>query len=406
MQVTNNGRIKEWTDGVPVEDAAREQLLAVSSLPFIYKHIAVMPDCHAGAGSTIGSVIATRGAVIPAAVGVDIGCGMTAMKTNLDIDDLSYRLNFIRGMIEQGVPHGRTDNGGEDDVGSWKKVPTYVKAAFGNDSLGELSVGLENIVHGDPELRKASGRALRQLGTLGTGNHFIEVCVDLEDQVWIVLHSGSRGIGNAIGQHFIRAAKAEMGRYFITPPTADLSYLVEGTAVCDRYLNAAAWAQRYAKTNRRLMLMSTITAIGLATGHTIEDKGTIDCHHNYIDRENHFGANVLVTRKGAVRAREGDWGIIPGSMGARTFIVKGKGDRQSFSSCSHGAGRAMSRTAARKLFTVEDHVLATAGIECRKDESVLDETPGAYKDINAVMAAQANLISVEGELRQLVCVKG
>lgn len=390
--------IKGFTDGVPIEDEALLQLKNTASLPFLFKHIAVMPDVHLGKGSTIGTVVATKGAIIPACVGVDIGCGLMAVKTSLVASDLPDNLYDVRCAIEKAVPHGRTDNGGKNDRG-----------AFGErKSLGEECLhGLKKIIENHPKLTRASERASHHLGTLGTGNHFIEVCLDENQDVWVMLHSGSRGIGNAIGTHFIDLAKEEMRRFFINLPDMDLSYLPQGSTHYDDYMFAVSWAQSFARSNRESMMIATLAAISESLGVPVVGKDiAVNCHHNYVNTESHFGSNVLVTRKGAVRARKGDLGIIPGSMGAKSFIVRGKGNSDSFHSCSHGAGRIMSRTAARKLFSVDDHIKATAGIECRKDEDVIDETPSAYKDINAVMAAQSDLVEIIHTLKQLICVKG
>jgi tRNA-splicing ligase RtcB len=391
-----------WTNGVPVEDAALQQLRNVASLPFIHRHVAAMPDVHWGMGATVGSVIATKGAIIPAAVGVDIGCGMMATMTSLTASDLPDNLHGIRTAIEAAVPHGRTDNGGANDRGAWGSPPDAALSAF-----GIVEQGLKEIADAHPRLAKAAERAPRHLGTLGTGNHFIEVCLDEAGRVWIMLHSGSRGIGNAIGQHFIEVAKQDMRKWFINLPDADLAYLPEGTDHFDAYVNAVHWAQDFARLNRETMMAAVIQAIRSEMGRDF-DAATlaVNCHHNYVEKESHFGANVFVTRKGAVRARQGDMGVIPGSMGARSYIVRGKGNGESFCSCSHGAGRAMSRAEARRRFSIEDHIAATEGVECRKDAEVIDETPAAYKSIDAVMEAQADLVEIVHTLRQVVCVKG
>lgn len=393
--------IKAWVRGVPFEPEAEAQLRNLAQLPFVHKWVAAMPDVHLGKGSTVGSVIATQGAVIPAAVGVDIGCGMIALGTTLTARDLPETLAHVRSAIEAAVPHGRTDHGGRNDRGAWGNVPARVEAAW-----AELEPGYRAIVTETPRLGRGSEQ--KQLGTLGTGNHFIEICLDERDQVWFMLHSGSRGVGNRIGTHFIEIAKREMKRWFLNVPDQDLAYLAEGSAHFDAYWKAVSWAQQYAKKNRELMMQAVIAAVqkekGIPPFSAISS--AVNCHHNYVAREQHYGAEVLVTRKGAVRAGEGELGIIPGSMGARSFIVRGRGNPESFCSCSHGAGRKLSRTAARKAFTLEDHERATAGIECRKDESVIDETPGAYKSIEDVMKAQADLVEVVHTLRQIVCVKG
>ena len=409
FEAVENGKpLKMWTKGVPVEDAAMQQLRNVASLPFIFKHVAAMPDVHWGMGATVGSVIATKGAVVPAAVGVDIGCGMCAAMTNLTAADLPDSLAGVRSAIEAAVPHGRTDNGGVNDRGAWGDAPSAVNTAFYHGDGETLSERLNGLVAKHPALGRAAGRAPNHLGTLGTGNHFIEVCLDEADRVWIMLHSGSRGIGNQIGQRFIEKAKSDMKRWFINLPDQDLAYLPEGSQHFDDYLEAVGWAQEFARTNREVMMATTVEAVRTALGRPDmrADVLAVNCHHNYVAREHHFGENVIVTRKGAVRARKGDLGIIPGSMGARSFIVRGKGDPDSFHSCSHGAGRAMSRGAAKKKFSLEDHIAATAGVECRKDADVIDETPGAYKAIEAVMAAQVDLVEVVHTLRQVVCVKG
>jgi tRNA-splicing ligase RtcB len=396
--------IKAWIEGVPLEDAARQQLVNVASLPFIHHHIAAMPDVHWGMGATVGSVIPTKGAIIPAAVGVDIGCGMVAARTALNARDLPDTLSGVRAAIEKAVPHGRTHHGGADDRGAWHNVPDAVATVL-NES--HLAARLKAIVDRHPKIGKAALRAPRHLGTLGTGNHFIELCLDEDNAVWVMLHSGSRGIGNQIGQYFIERAKEDMKRWFIALPDEDLAYLSEGSESFDDYVEAVEWAQNYALANRALMMDAVMKALQEALGRPFAwGSVAVNCHHNYVSRENHFGANVWVTRKGAVRAREGDLGIIPGSMGARSYIVRGKGNADSFHTCSHGAGRAMSRNEAKRRFTLADHAKATAGIECRKDADVLDETPMAYKDIDAVMAAQSDLVAIVHTLRQVVCVKG
>lgn len=390
--------IKAWTRGVQVEDQAKQQLRNLAGMPFIHSHIAAMPDVHWGMGATVGSVIATKGAIIPAAVGVDIGCGMMAVETTLIASGLPDNLHAIRSAIEAAVPHGRSDNGGINDVGAHQEV---------TDAPESLAEGLRRLTEKYPKLSRAAGRAWNHCGTLGTGNHFIELCLDEAGRVWIVLHSGSRGIGNAIGSHFIGLAKEDMRRWFINLPDQDLAYIPEGSKLFSDYRMALEWAQAFALLNRERMMTATMTAFERALGRPIDSDGiAVNCHHNYVAWERHFGENVMVTRKGAVRAREGDLGIIPGSMGAKSFIVRGKGNRDSFCSCSHGAGRAMSRAEARRRFTVADHEAATAGVECRKDADVIDETPAAYKDIDAVMAAQSDLVEIVHTLKQIVCVKG
>jgi tRNA-splicing ligase RtcB (3'-phosphate/5'-hydroxy nucleic acid ligase) len=395
--------VKMWTRGVPVEPAAREQLDKLASLPFIFKHIAVMPDVHVGKGSTIGSVIPTVGAVIPAAVGVDIGCGMMAAKTTLRADDLPDSLGKIRSAIEQAIPHGmspKTRNAKGRDTGSWNSPPPNVDAGW-----SKLKDEFDALCRKWPKLRGTNN--YKHLGTLGSGNHFVELCLDEEGFVWLMLHSGSRGVGNAIGTHFIELANQDMRRQMANLPDQDLAYLKEGTQHYDDYVEAVGWAQKFARINREVMMQNLIRAVRGAIDKPFETHvEAVNCHHNYVQKERHFGRDVLVTRKGAVSAREGELGIIPGSMGARSFIVRGKGNEESFTSCSHGAGRVMSRTEAKRRFTVADAADATRGVECRKDEGVIDEIPMAYKDIDAVMRAQQDLVEVVHTLKQIVCVKG
>ena len=393
--------IFSWTRGVSFEDEAKQQLKNISRLPFIHKWIAAMPDVHLGKGATIGSVVPTLGAVIPAAVGVDIGCGMMAVRTSLNAADLPDSLAPIRDAIERAVPHGRSNHArGGRDKGAWANVPDDVAQAWGSlatqfDALKEKHRVLKNTNN------------LHHLGTLGTGNHFIEMCLDENNSVWVMLHSGSRGVGNRIGTHFIEVAKKDMERWHIHLPDADLAYLPEGTEHFDDYVEAVEWAQNFARVNREVMMMRVINALKSHIPREFDARlEAVNCHHNYVSREHHYGKNVLVTRKGAVRARAGELGIIPGSMGARSFIVRGLGNEESFCSCSHGAGRIMSRTKAKKLVSLEEHRRATEGVECRKDADVIDETPSAYKPIEKVMAAQHDLVEIIYTLKQVVCVKG
>ena len=400
--------IKAWTVGVPVEPGAIKQLKNIAALPFIYSHVAVMPDVHVGMGATIGSVIATKGAIIPSAVGVDIGCGMSAQRLGFSSQALPENLNQLRSAIEAMVPHGRTDNGGNRDKGAWGVVSVFdhpVEAV--REEAKILQTQLTEIVAKHPKLSRAAARAWNHVGTLGTGNHFIELCLDENDRVWIMLHSGSRGIGNAIGTYFIEKAKEEMSRFFVQLPDGDLSYLPNGSIYYKDYIQAVSWAQRFAALNRTVMMHAALHAIHQTLSLPIAtDLEAINCHHNYVSIERHFGENVTVTRKGAVNASLDTLGIIPGSMGAKSFIVRGKGNRESFCSCSHGAGRVMSRNEARRTFTLEDHIRDTAGVECRKDEEVIDETPKAYKNIEDVMSAQEELVDVVHTLKQILCVKG
>ena len=397
--VEGGAPIKSWTRGVPVDEKAKEQMAKAAKMPFIFKHVAAMPDVHVGIGATVGSVIPTKGAVIPAAVGVDIGCGMMAARTSLVASDLPDNLAGIRSAIEAAVPHGRSA-GRRRDKGSWGDPPAAVVDAWAN-----LAERFGRIVAKYPRLKNAN--TVVHLGTLGTGNHFIELCLDTEQRVWVMLHSGSRGIGNAIGRFFIELAKKDMRKWHINLPDEDLAYFPEGTDHFDDYVEAVEWAQDFAALNRRVMMTHALDALRSQIAKPFEAEcEAVNCHHNYVTREHHFGENVLVTRKGAVRAAKGTLGIIPGSMGAKSFIVRGLGNADSFESCSHGAGRVMSRTQAKKLVSLDEHIADTAGVECRKDEGVIDETPKAYKPIEKVMAAQSDLVEIVHTLKQVVCVKG
>lgn len=381
--------IKIWTDFV--EDSALTQLKNLARLPFIANNgVACMPDVHAGIGSTVGTVIATDKAIIPAAVGVDIGCGMNAVRLSLKASHLPDDLLKIRHQIERDVPLG---TGGQHSDSRGANVP---------DNLFDR---YETLANKHPGINNKNMR--RQLGSLGSGNHFIELCIDESQDVWIMLHSGSRGVGNLIGRYFIEKAKKRMEQYFIGLPDGDLAYFPEDTDDFNDYVEAVQWAQDYARENRKVMMETVIAALRrhIPVEFTITQEA-INCHHNYVERENHFGRNLWVTRKGAIRAREGDLGIIPGSMGQRSYIVRGKGDLQSYCSCSHGAGRKMSRTQARKTFNLADLAAQTEGVECRKDDAVLDEIPGAYKSIDEVMANQTDLVDVVHILKQVLCVKG
>ena len=393
--------IKSWTLGVPFEPEAKQQLVNISQMPFIHPWVAVMPDVHLGKGATIGSVVPTLGAVIPAAVGVDIGCGMMAVRTSIKASELPDNLAAVRNAIERAVPHGRSNRArGSRDKGAWSNVPDDVMSAW-----APLAAQFDVLQDKHRVLKKTNN--INHLGTLGTGNHFIEMCLDEHDGVWLMLHSGSRGVGNRIGTHFIEKAKKDMERWHIHLPDSDLAYLPEGTEHFDQYVEAVEWAQSFARINREVMMGRVIQAVRDSLGIEFEARmEAVNCHHNYVSRENHYGKNVLVTRKGAVRAREGEMGIIPGSMGARSFIVRGLGNEESFCSCSHGAGRVMSRTKAKKLVSLEEHLKATADVECRKDAGVIDETPSAYKPIEKVMEAQKDLVEVVYTLKQVVCVKG
>jgi len=394
-QVITEGRlpVKIWTD--EVEPHARQQLVNLSTLPFIYRHVAAMPDVHSGIGATIGSVIATQNAIIPAAVGVDIGCGMIACRLSLEANDLSEALlKKVYDQINRDVPVGREQH--KED-----RALTDYALPFGTQ--------LQRMTDKHPKLLKSFGKSsdwVRQMGSLGGGNHFIELCLDESNRIWVMLHSGSRGIGNAIGSYFIELARKDMERWMINLPDRDLAYFPEGTDHFDDYSEAVHWAQDYAYANRQAMLDLILAALARHLPAFQVTAEAVNCHHNYVTRENHYGANVWITRKGAIRARAGDLGIIPGSMGAKSFIVRGKGNPESFCSCSHGAGRKMSRTAAEKAFTTADLARQTEGVVCRKDKGVIDEIPGAYKDIDEVMTNQEDLVEVVHTLKQVVCVKG
>lgn len=373
--------IKIWTDYV--EEEALKQLINTANLPFIFKHVAVMPDVHAGVGATIGSVIATKGAISPAAVGVDIGCGMMAVKTNLRPEIVEDNIAKIRHSIEQSVPVGFEQN---------KEICKEV------EGWNQWSLCSSDLVK----------KAMAQMGSLGGGNHFIEVCLDSQRQVWLMLHSGSRGVGNLTARRHIEGAKSIMKKYLISLPDPDLAYFAENTPEFEAYFKDLMWCQEYAFQNRKEMMRKCLKVLSEETNNDqpVQIDFGVNCHHNYVEREHHFGENVLVTRKGAVRARKSDYGIIPGSMGTKSYIVRGLGNQDSFFSCSHGAGRRMSRTKAKASFSKADLEEQTKGVNCRKDEGVLDEIPGAYKDIFTVMKNQNDLVEIIAELKQIMCIKG
>lgn len=395
--------IRMWVDGVgDVEPSAMQQIRDVASLPIVTPHVAIMPDVHLGYGATVGSVIPTRGAIIPSAVGVDIGCGMRATRTQFRAEHLDGRAEDLRHWIEDNVPVG-----GPGIPGSWrdsryKGAPDAVEQAW-----ARLDQGYKTILEDHP---KIAGRGLphEQLGTLGTGNHFIEVCLDENGSVWIMLHSGSRGVGNRIGTYFIERALEYSHRRGYALPNRDLGWLDAGTPLFREYMRALLWAQDFAVENRALMMRQ----VQYLVQNCLDPKGgptptmldEVACHHNYTEKS--YEPGVWVTRKGAVSARKGQLGIIPGSMGTRSYIVRGLGNPDSFFSCSHGAGRRLSRGAAKRAISLEDHRLATEGVACRKDEGMLDESPAAYKDIDAVMEAQKDLVEIVHTLRAVVCVKG
>ncbi len=384
-----NTIVKAWVKGVPIEDDAVAQALRTAKMPFVFKHVALMPDAHVGIGATVGTVIATKGAVVPAAVGVDIGCGMIAVQTTLTAEDLPDNLNRLRLSLEESIPVGQAKHS--------RSTPESNRAA---KAFEKLHPRLK-------EFMKKTGfetdvdNCAKQVGTLGGGNHFVEVCRDQNDSVWVVLHSGSRGVGNLLGRYFIDKAKSRMAKELIQLEDPNLAYLSEGYQDYRAYLEAVMWAQDYAAQNRQTMLQNLLLKTGWSTSGDI-----VNCHHNYISAENHFGEDVMVTRKGAVRASKGMRGIIPGSMGVGTFIVEGLGDPESFESCSHGAGRKMSRSAARNKIALSDHIEATKHVECRKDEGIIDESPAAYKDLSAVMAAQKTLVKPIAKLEPIICIKG
>lgn len=404
MKVLSGGKfpVKMWTDGVPVEPNAETQLLQVANLPFIYRHVAAMPDVHVGAGSTVGCVIPMERAICPAAVGVDIGCGMIAARSNIFFDTIMPYRVALREAIQNAIPMGRTDNGGARDVGSWgKHIPEDISIEWHE----KLRADYEQILSHNPGA--SAFNTANHLGTLGTGNHFIELSSDEECRLWIVLHSGSRGPGNKIGTYFTNLAKERCRMWYVELPHEDLAYFPIGTDEFVQYMAAVKWAQQFAYLNRQIMLARVKQVLDrLLCNEELTWEREINCHHNYVAWEKHFGRNIMVTRKGAVRAQVGDLGFIPGSMGTRSYVVEGLGNRESFNSCSHGAGRVMSRTAARNTFTIQDHIRDTDGVECDKTEGVLDETPKAYKDIDAVMAAQVDLVKPIHTLKQVVCCKG
>ena len=385
--------VKIFTNDIDRESI--EQLQKMAQLQFVYSHIAVMPDVHVGKGATVGSVIPTKHAIIPAAVGVDIGCGMNAIRLNLKASQLPDNLAPLRHAIERKVPVGF-------------ELHKQIKAKA--SSIIPLEKRLQPIIKKHSGLvrmlRKFDATWQKQLGTLGGGNHFIELCLDENQDVWVMLHSGSRGLGNVIGTYFIELAKKEAQHRFGHVPDKDLSYFAEGSNSFDDYVEAVEWAQEYAFENRREMMRLILEAIRPLLPPFQMTKEAINCHHNYVSRENHFGEDLLITRKGAIRAGLDELGIIPGSMGARSYIVRGKANPESFCSCSHGAGRKMSRSKAKLLFSQDDLIQQTQGIECRKDAAVIDEIPSAYKDIDQVMANQSDLIEIVHTLKQILCIKG
>ena len=387
------GKALIWTNNL--DGRARGQVANLTRLGFLDGHVAVMPDAHWGKGTTVGSVIPTKEAIIPAAVGVDLGCGMMAVETTLRAEHLPDSLKPVRERIEAAIPVGH--------------------AARGDDSQFPKAPGAKAIARrAEPYRTLLPKKWRRQMGTLGGGNHFIEVCLDERDRVWAMLHSGSRGAGNAIGRHWIAVAKREMERFCIHLPDADLAYLREGSPSFSAYVDAVGWAQDYARANRELMMQLLLEAMRDTLG-SFETAGlAVNCHHNYVEALDAAGNSVTdftratswLTRKGAISARTGELGIVPGSMGTKSYIVEGLGNAQSYCSSSHGAGRRLSRTAAKERFGLDDFKRQTAGVECRKEERFVDEIPGAYKDIDEVMASQADLTRPLHQLRAVLCVKG
>jgi tRNA-splicing ligase RtcB (3'-phosphate/5'-hydroxy nucleic acid ligase) len=393
IEVEGGAPIKAWNQGVPFEDKAIEQLKNAARMPFVGPYVAAMPDTHWGNGATVGSVIPTTGAIMPAAVGVDIGCGMLACRIAHTFSP-DIIAPAVRAVIEKVVPAGRTNNGKRGDRGAWTTPHAEIAGVFADEFANPIC----ELTRKHPNAYNKN--APYHLGTLGTGNHFIEVCRDTQDRVWVVLHSGSRGFGNKIGSYFTGVAKKLCEKFHVKLPDPELAFLPEETDEFNDYIDALFLAQRYAWRNRELMMSRILDSLELAADDTVH------CHHNYMAVERHFGKQVILTRKGAVNADRDLRVVIPGSMGARTYIARGLGSRDSFHSCSHGAGRAMGRNEARRRFSVEEHIRATEGVDCHKGAEVLDETPGAYKDIDLVMGAQTDLVEPVETLKQLLCVKG
>ncbi|MGQ0510207.1 MAG: RtcB family protein [Betaproteobacteria bacterium] len=395
MQDIREGRVPVKVYADSLEPGARQQLVNVSNLAIVHHHVAAMPDVHLGIGATVGSVIPTLRAIIPAAVGVDIGCGMIATRLSLTANEVDEAaLGKVFNQISRDVPVGFNQ---------------HDERSARDHAAKRFKQGLKAIMEKHPGVGKRVGKRsswARQLGTLGGGNHFIELCLDEAGCAWVMLHSGSRGIGNAIGMHFIELAKKDAERNQVNLPHRDLAYFPEGARHFDDYVEAVGWAQDYAAANRAEMMELALEALRRHVPAFETTTEAVNCHHNYVEREHHFGEDVWLTRKGAIRARAGDLGIIPGSMGTRSYIVRGKGSAEAFHSCAHGAGRRMSRNQAASRYSVADLELQTAGVVCRKDKGVLDEIPAAYKDIDQVMANQSDLVEVVHTLKQVLCVKG
>lgn len=394
--------VRFWTGAMSVEEAAVKQLQNIAELPILAGPIAVMPDVHMGKGATVGSVIPTLSAVIPSAVGVDIGCGVVAVRTGLTASDLPDSLSAMRSAIEAAVPVGFAYHDKPLSIGGQSAAANELQRRYDTLMCGFHGLSLfAGLGHFDQK------RMTQQIGSLGSGNHYDEVCIDEAQRVWIMLHSGSRNVGKTVGEAAMDAAKRHVKSLGITLKDQDLAWLDDGTLAFDQYTKALAWAQDYARLNRDVMLHLTVQAVEKTLGRSLSiTDEAVNCHHNYLNKEEFGGRSVWITRKGAVSARAGQLGIIPGSMGAKSYIVCGKGHELAYCSCSHGAGRKMSRTQAKKQFTVEDLAAQTAGVECRKDIDIVDEIPGAYKDIEEVMAAQSELVDVKHTLKQVLCVKG
>jgi len=396
----DNKTIKAWNKNVPFEDGVYEQAHKLLLMPFV-KQVCLMPDAHVGMGSTVGSVVSMKGAIIPATVGVDIGCGMRAAKTSLKRDDLCGYEDKLFNTVSHKIPHGRTNNGGDNDRGRWGAVPQIVLETWKKELLDEYKdICEKNCIHSGNKV------SYEHLGTLGTGNHFISFSVDEDNSVWLMCHSGSRGVGARIGSLFTKRAKELADIWFLTLPDKNLAYFPHGTKEYDDYLQAAKWSQKFAFLNRKLMTEAMVQWLIDCIPVNFKVEQTFDCHHNYVDIENHSKENVLVTRKGAIRAREEDFGVIPGSMGQRSYIIQGKGSQDSLCSCSHGAGRKMSRTEAKKTISLEEHIKDTEGVFCDKSKEVLDESPQAYKNIDNVIEAECDLVNIKAILKEFICIKG
>lgn len=408
-------KYKIWDSHIPpIDKNALEQIKNISEMDIVWPYVAVMPDAHLGKGACVGTVIPTYKAIIPSSVGVDLSCGVYAVKTSLIANQMPDNLFELRCEIEKAVPHGRTNNGGSGDKGMWNNIPQHIT----NDtSILNLMSGFKPMVEKYPKLNRHHARCMNHLGTLGTGNHFIELCLDESDHVWVMLHSGSRGIGNAIGTQFINEAKEYISQKNIILPDNDLAYLEEYTPLFEDYIYAIEWAGKFATYNRQFMMMAVLDVLRRTIKDVFVEEMAVNCHHNYVERifitngvidtiNSLEAKGIFLTRKGAVKASRGTLGVILGSMGTKSYIVKGKGNFNSFDSCSHGSGRVMSRGEAKRKISLEDHESSLQGIECRKDKDVIDESPAAYKNVDLVMQSQADLVDIVYTLKQILCVKG